>query len=509
MAPTTKFFLPDDDDTDDYSSENRDPISLSSSEVPRSLLVEGYLTHQKTETEIFPPYIERMPEHTKVVKGFFPVEPEPKPAKDKSQYDPVPFGPDFPPLSNKAYYLTSDGHDPKFARDMARVIVTMPSRRKLTELTKTVQPSGRLVEVAENVNRRRESLSDTPTPTRSRTGTSTSPEPTVGQELAGTIDWNRSGWEAPVPGAANIYSTEEQRADFIKVIDDYAKTSLQGFRRDGPHLLIPPVIDPANTKIIYEYCKKCGKNHIPPGSPVTLPDRDTCGAYLPDWFPSHNYKQPWENFRGLYNKIVLCEEAERGFKHSSLQSMEKVWDKEYHDEHPKWYSIGRRMGWWKCGIDTEVERNCELCHKPNPAAGVEPIIDPENAGTISDQRKYLEKWIEEHMKAVGMEDKAIAEEMIRRMKPQEVLGYFGDYKVPAEELEGYNTGNDSDPDGEKEMPRRPNLNPMENPIATPSTLDLSEKGGLGEKEMSEKETPTASSSSECLVMRAGRSFFAK
>jgi len=314
---------------------------------------------------------------------------------------------------------------------------------------------------------------------------------------------------SPVPGAANIYSAEEQRADFIKGIDDYAKTSLQGFRRDGPHLLIPPTINPADAEIIYEYCKKCGKTHIPPGSPITLPDRDTCGAYLPDWFPSHNYKQPWENFRGLYNKIVLCEEAERGFKHSSLQSTEKVWDKEYHDEHPKWYSIGRRMGWWKCGISTEVERNCEVCHKPNPAAGVEPIIDPEDAGTISDQRKYLEKWIEEHMKAVGMEDKAIAEEMIHRMEPQEVLGYFGDYKVPAEELEGYNTGNDSDPDGEKEIQRRPNLNPMENPIAIPSTPGLSEKGGLDGKEMSEKETSTASSSSECLIMRAGKSFFTK
>jgi hypothetical protein len=113
--------------------------------------------------------------------------------------------------------------------------------------------------------------------------TATSPTLTEGEKLAAAIDWNRSGWRAPVPGAADFYPAEEQRADFIKVIDDYAKTSLQGFRRDAPHLLIPPPINSENPpKILLEYCKKCGKDHIPPGSPISLPDRDTCGAYLPD-----------------------------------------------------------------------------------------------------------------------------------------------------------------------------------------------------------------------------------
>ncbi|KAE9363720.1 hypothetical protein N431DRAFT_117462 [Stipitochalara longipes BDJ] len=485
MAPTAKFFLPDDEEG--YSSENREPTMMSSNEAPRSLLVENFHKHPNTETEIFPPFIERMPEPTKVIKGFTPAVPlepvEPKPANDKT-YEPVPLRPCFPPPTNESYYLTTEGHDPKFLRDKARVITTMPSRRKLTGIVNTIKPSGKLVEVAENHARHRNSLSDTSTPNRSREGTATSPEPfTEGYKPA--------------------------------VIDDYAKTSVQGgpLRRDGPHLLIPPVKQGTMAEPILDYCKKCGKNHIPPGSPITLPDRDTCGAYLPDWFPSHNYKQPWDNFRGLYNKIVLCEEAERGFRHSAVrQSPQTIWDKEYHDEHPKWAVIGRRMGWWKCGTGTEVERSCGLCHKPKPAE--ETAIDPENAGTVRDQRKYLEKWVEDHMKAIGLNDKAFAEEMIHRMKPQEVLGYFADYRVLSQELEGYDSGNDSDPDGEKEVPLRPNLKPKGFPSVTPSTLNLSERDGCSEKssEMSDKEenfTPTGSSGSEGLTMRAGKPYFAK
>lgn len=108
MAPTAKFFLPDDEETDTegYYSENRDSTALSSSEVPRSLIVENYLTEQKTktkfETEMFPPFVEtteRMPEPTKVIKGFVPIGVTPlaaaketaEKAKQKT-YDPVPLG---------------------------------------------------------------------------------------------------------------------------------------------------------------------------------------------------------------------------------------------------------------------------------------------------------------------------------------------------------------------------------------------------------------------------------
>jgi hypothetical protein len=213
----------------------------------------------------------------------------------------------------------------------------------------------------------------------------------------------------------------------------------------------------------------------------------------------------------------MCEEIERGFKHTGVQdSTQQVWDKEYHDEHPKWRVIGRRHGWWKCRTGphaSDPERTCELCHKPKPAE--EPVIaERENAGSVSDQRMYLEKWVEERMNAVGVQDKAIGVELIHRMKPQEVLGYFVDYKVPAHELEGYDTGNDSDPDGEKEMSARPKLKPMLPLGRSTSTLDLGGKGEKGEKIEKDplvlSRTPTASSSSsDGLCKRPGRSPFRK
>ena len=291
----------------------------SPNEVPRSLLVE-----EPSKTEMFPPFFEhmpepvndgvfgqstkeRMPEPTKVIKGFddgLKEQPKEGIADSKTLLRPT-----YPPPSNQAYWLTSDGHDPKYAYDKSRVIYTFPSARHLDGLKFPLQQANsRVLQVAQEENRRRESLSEvqrkrresllnahnrTPTPTRARTNTdnkitTSSPEPsTEGQKIAASIDWNRPAWKPTVHGAVDFYSAEEQRADFIRSIDDYAKTSLQGsrfrFHRDQPHLLIPPKIDRTHPpEYFYEYCKKCDENHIPPGSPITLPDRDTCGDFLPD-----------------------------------------------------------------------------------------------------------------------------------------------------------------------------------------------------------------------------------
>jgi hypothetical protein len=102
MAPTTTFYLGGEDtdtETEGYSSGARDLNPICASEAPRSLLAENYHTHPSTETESFPEYIERMPEVTKVVKGFGPIGmmvglmPEPvKEKKEKTTYDRVPLG---------------------------------------------------------------------------------------------------------------------------------------------------------------------------------------------------------------------------------------------------------------------------------------------------------------------------------------------------------------------------------------------------------------------------------
>jgi hypothetical protein len=516
MAPP-QFLLPDEEEDSGYSLDNQPLNSIASSEVPQSLLIEEIPlnSHTRHKQEGFPMFVEQplKPKPTNVVKGFGPVEFGPP--KEKTQYNPVPFR-GFPPASNQAYKLTSDGHDPKFIVDKSRPIVTMPSRRNLSIPIKHLETKSRVLEVAEHTSQRRASLSET-----QYHAVTSQHSQTEGEEIADTIDWSRSGWGVSVPGATSFYPALEQRADFIKAIDDIAKTSLQGIRRDFPHLLIPPATDPDVSNpdsLKLQYCKKCGKNHIPPGSPITLPDRDTCGAFLPDWFPTQNYEKPWETFRSLYNEIITCEEMERGFNYGGRTPAGKpVWDKEYHDEHPKWRAMGRRHGWWKCrsGPDaTEPERTCELCHKPKPNETAESATAA-GPGTVPivDRKKELTNWIAEQMKAIGLDDKAMAEEMIRRMPARQVLGYFPKYKVPKSELDGYDTGNDSDPDGEKDWnvvdprPETPELKATVLRSASMASIDL---GYKADKEAdAATRNSSVSSSSDCLFMRAGKGFFAK
>lgn len=217
----------------------------------------------------------------------------------------------------------------------------------------------------------------------------------------------------------------------------------------------------------------------------------------------------------MYNKIVLCEEQERGFRHNAIHDPTKpVWDYEYHEDEPKWRAMGLYPGWRKCRTGekaTEAERTCELCIKPKPEVDF-VHAEGENAGSVSDQRRYLENWVEGMMNVVGIQDKAVAREMIHRMKPQEVLSHFAEYRVPSHELEGYDTCDDSDPDGERTiMPSPPKLKPLIPLIASASTLDLGENGLKYELEsLSLQKTPTASSSSsDGLFMRPSKSFFAK
>jgi hypothetical protein len=84
---------------------------------------------------------------------------------------------------------------------------------------------------------------------------------TKGERLAETINFNRSSWVMTAPGLhGEFYPGFEQRNDFINYVD-----SLEDGKDGGPELC---------------YCRVCGENHIPPGTPITLEDRDTCGAYL-------------------------------------------------------------------------------------------------------------------------------------------------------------------------------------------------------------------------------------
>jgi len=92
-----------------------------------------------------------------------------------------------------------------------------------------------------------------------------------GQALAQEIDFHRisrrSLWgdDTDVFDIEHIYGPEEMREDFVNNIDSGAAS---------------------------EYCKICGENHIPPGPPFTLPDRDTCGSYLPEYVVCFHQGKP-------------------------------------------------------------------------------------------------------------------------------------------------------------------------------------------------------------------------
>jgi hypothetical protein len=114
----------------------------------------------------------------------------------------------------------------------------------------------------------------------------------------------------------------------------------------------------------FEYCKKCRTSHIPPGPPITLEDRDTCGSQLPEWFPAEDYEKPWRDFNKMINDWVYLTEVAQGYNHKPNPDA-SVWDLQFHDYSKKWRAISRRGGWWKCRDDkdaSEVERACELCH---------------------------------------------------------------------------------------------------------------------------------------------------
>ena len=163
---------------------------------------------------------------------------------------------------------------------------------------------------------------------------------TRGELLADNIDFTEGphAMDGPPGVSGPFYPPEEQRADFIEQIDKF-----------NPEL---------------EYCKKCKTKHIPPGPPTTLQDRDTCGVYLPEWFPAGNFEKPWAVFTKIMNDLVTMDEINNGYSHKPNPD-QPFWDLQFHEYSSRWATLGKRGGWWKCreGEDaTEAELNCDVCH---------------------------------------------------------------------------------------------------------------------------------------------------
>ncbi|KAJ5052406.1 uncharacterized protein L3040_002156 [Drepanopeziza brunnea f. sp. 'multigermtubi'] len=264
----------------------------------------------------------------------------------------------YPPMPNSGFQLTSDAHDPKYAHVHEETGPTMVSRSMVRELL--------------NADGSESKGAGQTTPARSAMpGDGTSEAPKESQTAA---------------------------ASQIPTLDFLGVNILECSGEDDELM----------------HCKICGKTHIEPGPPVTLATRDPCGAFLPDWFPIDRVPdRPWEFFRMMINEVKHIEDIEAG-----RATLEKSWDKEYHDEHPKWQAIGHPQGgWWNCRTGPEAtaaERMCKKCHKQKPLA------DPNNPPPVyftmeqvRNRKKSAMDWMAKHQAAYAEKVKAEALQMIR------------------------------------------------------------------------------------------------
>ncbi|KAK6598345.1 hypothetical protein H4I95_08955 [Botrytis cinerea] len=216
----------------------------------------------------------------------------------------------------------------------------------------------------------------------------------IGEMVATGIDFTqKSGVQHDPSCVGEIYPVEEQKADFVRNLNEGA-----------------PI----------EYCKKCKQSHIPPGPPITLADRDTCGAYLPDWFPSEGIHRPWANFRSMMNDWIIGREIELGYDdHKERDPERNLWNLEFHSDHESWKQTGRtkgKGGWWKCRSGpnaTPAERSCRVCTSREAKRREQEVKSYRLKPTATQSRANIENWITERIKAVGLEDKKAALAMWR------------------------------------------------------------------------------------------------
>ncbi|KAH6717189.1 hypothetical protein BKA61DRAFT_654430 [Leptodontidium sp. MPI-SDFR-AT-0119] len=253
----------------------------------------------------------------------------------------------FPPLSNRGYMLTSTGHDPKFVHRAEPTNSTFIPRSCIKASLFNSKPT-------------------------------TVPKPLV------------------VPLPAKDPNAEDQWVDSDGEISEASSTG--GIRQFY------------SSCTVFMLCRKCGKHHIPPGSFLSLGRRDTCGSYLPDWFPAEDFEDPWQSYTDLVNEIHRLESLERGYT-----ALPTRWDKVYHEEHPVWKALGHRGGgWWRCRTGPNVpqaERKCRECHVNHPPEVLHPNVETMDSAmrTLGQLRKLCRA----HMDRVGQKDKAIALDMIR------------------------------------------------------------------------------------------------
>jgi hypothetical protein len=308
---------------------------------------------------------------TVIIGGFGPLP------KQHNENDRMPIGAffrKFPPPSNKDYEYTTHARDPKFVYNPPKPVIPCkpPSR---------TAPSGSVVQ--QEVIRPQPSF-----PTRNDTNNK--------KEEA---RWRRNAIGLLPLGLSDNATDEERKYVFNEAYNVI----------DQPH----------------GHCWRCDCVHIEFGPPDTLPTRDTCGAYLPGWFPAEQYQNCWKDFEGLWRDIIYLEESQRSFAStvSEVEQQQPISDKCFHAKDSKWRDMHPNSeGFWRCrnGPEaTDAELSCVECHVPKRQ---ESPDQPRNRYYYV-KRNALIKWVYGCMKHMGLDDEAAAEAIVTRLGVDRITNY--------------------------------------------------------------------------------------
>ena len=181
--------------------------------------------------------------------------------------------------------------------------------------------------------------------------------------------------------------------------------------------------DYVNDRLTYSHCNVCGNEHIPYGAPIDLPERDTCCAMLPEWWPrdmgfigkgpevTQYLAQPWKAWNLIWKEYCFQNDFAKGYKDQihGEPSLPRQWDKHWH-EGREWDAIGRKQGWWKCRTKENggsiLEDKCRFCHVESDE--VIPEINGYKKGTkeyAALRRDEIGKWINDLVAQGGKKDR--------------------------------------------------------------------------------------------------------
>lgn len=201
-----------------------------------------------------------------------------------------------------------------------------------------------------------------------------------------------------------------------------------------------------------QLCCRCGDKHIKMGSLSSLPDRDTCGAYLPSWYPAKKFlekgKDPWLEFRGLWSEVVylIISARDPSYPISGVKIFVPTPRTHFHKFNPEFLEVTdaegkpkypNGFGVWTCrrGMNaSDVEKSCEICHKKGEQGVLEGY---EVIKEVKDRFEAMAEWVNSVLEHMGYEKgpASAAEAVVLRLGFDRI-GRFLFQPVEVKEKEG-------------------------------------------------------------------------